>query len=397
MHAPVEPDFMNVGAPMRVALFIDSDVFAGTERHMVELAGALKVQASLVVSIACPSASPLNRLAHDLGLETVPVEKRGLVDVPAILLLRKLLATGRLDLIHAHNGRTALSAAVARRFAGRGSVVATQHFIDPAHAGRVGLSAGFSRMAHRWVQRQTDQYIAVSQAAQKAMIEREGNLAGKVTVVPNGISAPDPAALVSPAEIRDRFGIPRDVLLIVCAARLNAEKGIATLIEAMGPVTAGVPGVRCVIAGDGPDREALEAQIRKAPWGSQILLAGFHKDALSIINAADLFVLPSRAEPFGLVILEAMSLGKPVVSTAAGGPLEIVKPGETGLLVPPGNPTAMADAIITMLRNAGLRKSSGDNGLLRFQRQFTARAMAHATLRVYERAVHTPKFVVPGS
>ena len=174
MHAPAEPDFMNVGAPMRVALFIDSDVFAGTERHMVELAGALKVQASLVVSIACPSASPLNRLARDLGLETIPVEKRGLVDVPAILLLRKLLATGRLDLIHAHNGRTALSAAVARRFAGRGSVVATQHFIDPAHAGRVGLSAGFSRMAHRWVQRQTDQYIAVSQAAQKAMIEREG-------------------------------------------------------------------------------------------------------------------------------------------------------------------------------------------------------------------------------
>jgi glycosyltransferase involved in cell wall biosynthesis len=90
-----------------------------------------------------------------------------------------------------------------------------------------------------------------------------------------------------------------------------------------------------------------------------------------------------------------MSLGKPVVSTAAGGPLEIVKTGETGLLVPPGDPAAMADAINTMLRDPGLRRSCGANGLLRFQRQFTARAMAHATLRVYERALDTPKTVLP--
>jgi len=379
---------------MRVALFIDSDVFAGTERHIVELAGALKDE-SLLVSIACPFASPLNRFAEEMGIEVIPIEKRGLLDIAAILKLRKLLATGRIDLIHAHNGRTALVAAAARRLAGRGSVVATQHFIDPAHAGRVGLAARASRAAHRWVQRHTDRYIAVSHAVEKAMIERESGLAGKVAVIPNGISALDLASLVPASEIRDSLAIPRDALLIVCAARLSPEKNIATLIEAMGKVTGEVPRARCVIVGEGPERKALEEQIRKAPWGGQILLPGFLQDAISIIRAADVFVLPSRAEPFGLVLLEAMALGKPVVSTAAGGPLEIVKIGETGFLVPPGDSAAMAGAIVTLLGDPELARSIGQSGLQRFQQLFTARAMAAATEGVYERASHAPIPTMP--
>jgi len=370
---------------MRVTLYIDSDVFAGTERHIVELAGALKEQ-SFLVSIACPSASPLNRFAREMGLEIIRIEKQGLFDFTAVREFRRLLATGRLDLIHAHNGRTALAAAAARLLAGRGSVVATQHFIDPAHAGRVGLAACVSRVAHRWVQHQVDEYIAVSRAAERAMIERESRLAGKVAVIPNGISAPDPATLEPATEIRDSLGVPRDALLIVCAARLAPEKDVATLVEAMGPVVAQVPQARCVIVGDGPERRAIEEQIRKAPWGGQIRLPGFRKDAISIIRAADVFVLPSRAEPFGLVLLEAMAFAKPVVSTAAGGPLEIVKTGETGFLVPPGDAAALADAIIKLLRNPELRRSAGSKGQFRFQRHFTAPAMAAATLDVYERA-----------
>jgi len=376
--------------PMRVALFTDSDVFAGTERHIVELARALKDQA-LLVSIACPSASPLNRFAEEMCLENIRIEKRGLFDVAAILKLRKLLATGRLDLIHAHNGRTALAAAAARRIAGRGSVVATQHFIDPAHAGRAGLGALGSRAAHRWVQRQTDQYIAVSHAAEKAMIERESWLAGKVVVIPNGISAPDPATLAPAAEIRRKLGVPRDALLIVCAARLAREKDVATLVEAMGPVAAQIPGAWCVVAGEGPERQALEGQIREAPWGRQILLPGFREDAVSIIRAADLFVLPSRAEPFGLVLLEAMALGKPVVAAAAGGPLEIVTNGQTGLLVAPRDAAALAGAIVTLLRDPDRRAFMGANALLRFAREFTAGAMARATRGAYEKAMRNPR------
>jgi glycosyltransferase involved in cell wall biosynthesis len=227
------------------------------------------------------------------------------------------------------------------------------------------------------------------------MVERERRLAGKVSLVPNGIFAPKPATLVPPHEVRLQLGVPPDALLIVCVARLAKEKDISVLVAAMETVAAQFPDVRCVIAGDGPERDAVERQVREGKCGGQIVLAGFCKDALSIINAADVFVLPSRAEPFGLVLLEAMALAKPVVSTAAGGPLEIVKDGETGLLVPPGDPAAIADAIIQFLRDPDFRRTAGGNGLSRFQRQFTAGTMAAATLRVYEQALGARGVIMP--
>ncbi|HEX4086710.1 MAG TPA: glycosyltransferase [Chthoniobacteraceae bacterium] len=379
---------------MRIALFIDSDVFAGTERHIVDLARALRDQ-SMTVAIACPTASPLNRLASDLRVETIRIEKRGLVDFAAVLKLRRLLASGEIDVIHSHNGRTALISAIAGLLAGKGALVATQHFIDPAHATVTGWRSGIARAAHRWVQRRTRRYIAVSQAAQRSMVRRESGLAGKVNVIPNGILPLEPARLAPPEKIRAEFDLPPNAPLIVCAARLAKEKDLPVLIDAMNMLAAEFPGARCIIAGDGPERSALERQIRMARYGSRIILAGFREDPLSLIHAGDLFVLPSRAEPFGLVLLEAMALGKPVIATAAGGPLEIVKDGETGLLVPPGDAAAMAGAIARILRDQEFRSAAGAEGRARFERQFTAGAMASATIETYGRALCATKPAVP--
>lgn len=379
---------------LHVTLFTDSEVFAGTERHIIELARALKDQ-DVRVSVACPSTSPLNRFAKVSNLEIIQIEKRGLLDVAAILKLREMLAAGQIDLIHAHNGRTALVATVARRLAGKGSVVATQHFIDPAHTGRSGLGARISSSAHRWVQRQTDQYIAISDAVEKAMIGRENHVVGKIGVIPNGISAPESFALTRASEVRKAFNIPADTLLVVCAARLAQEKDVHVLVEAMGAVTAQISSAQCIIAGDGPERGAIEEQVRRAPWGRKITLAGFREDVISIIHAADLFVLPSRAEPFGLVLLEAMSLSRPVVAVAAGGPLEIVENNETGLLVLPRDSASLAEAIISLLRNPEQRAAMGAKARLRFDRKFTAQAMACATKIVYEKAMQNSRDAMP--
>ena len=102
-------------------------------------------------------------------------------------------------------------------------------------------------------------------------------------------------------------------------------------------------------------------------------------------------MLPSRAEPFGLVLLEAMALGKPVVAAAAGGPLEIVTNGQTGLLVAPRDAAALAGAIVTLLRDPDRRAFMGANALLRFAREFTAGAMARATRGAYEKAMRNPR------
>ncbi len=369
----------------RVLLLTDSDVFAGTERHMLELALALG-PVGVAARVACPVPGALADRATAAGLDVVPVAKRGPLDWRAVAAVRREVRSGRADLVHAHNSRTALLAAAAVRAAGRGRCVLTQHFLELGYATRPGPAGVAARAVHRWVNRHTDHVIAISQAVRAGVLARGEATADRVTVVPNGIAPPDVAALRPAAAVRAEFGLAADAPLVVCAARLQPEKDVATLVAAMAAVRADVPGAACVVAGEGPLQADLTAQIDRLGLAGVVRLAGFRADVLSLVAAADVFALPSPVEPFGLVLLEAMALSRPVVATAAGGPLEIVADGHTGLLVPPGDPAALADAVARLLSDAALRSRMGDGGLDRYRQAFTADRMAPATADVYRRA-----------
>jgi glycosyltransferase involved in cell wall biosynthesis len=164
-------------------------------------------------------------------------------------------------------------------------------------------------------------------------------------------------------------------------------KDVETPIGATGHVVAECPAAHCIVAGTGSQKEYLHKTIERLHLSNSVHLLGYRPDALALINAGDLFILPSLADPFGLVLLEAMALGKPVVATAAGGPLEIVVPGCTGLLVPPSHPQDLACALLALLSDVHMRREMGHNGYQRFQQRFTARQMAQATLDIYQRAV----------
>lgn len=371
---------------MRVALFTDSDVFAGTERHILELAcglGTLGCEAAL----ACPSHGELARRADALAIPVVPVPKRGRIDWQAALWLRNALRQDKFDLIHVHNGRTALIGAVGLRLAGVGRLVATQHFIEPSRLRRRGAARMAAAWLHRRVEQRVDRFIAISRAVRDAMVARGDAAPDKISVVSNGISAPEPAWLPAPEQIRRELDVGAGERLIVCAARLEAEKDVITLIDAMARVRATCPEAICAIAGDGSQRDRLKSRVRELALERNVRLLGFRTDVLGIIAATDLLVLPSLAEPFGLVILEAMALGKPVIATAAGGPPDIVAAGETGLLVPPAVPTALADAIVELIRDDQRCLRMGEGGRKRFEAHFTARHMAAATLAVYRQVL----------
>ncbi len=365
--------------PLRVALLTDADVFAGTERHMLDLARGLSLL-GVAVTVACPTPAALEDAARRENLPTLTIQKRGLVDWRAAQTLARRLKSGQTNIVHAHNGRTALAAAIAVRMAGRGRCVMTQHFLEPNHATQHGPKAAVSAAAHHWVVGQMSRILAISEAVRSAMLDRGEAPEGKITVVPNGISAPDPA---DPAETRRSLGIGAGTPLVVCAARLEREKDVASLISAMDIVRGTVPDVRCLVAGAGSEKAALEAQIERLNLLGAVTLLGFRADATALMAAADIFVLPSLAEPFGLVLLEAMALGRPVVATRAGGPLEIVVDGETGFLVPPSSPEALADAMERLIVDPAARRRLGDNGHARFEQRFTAARMAQATLAVY--------------
>src|SRR5437660_841866 len=125
---------------MRTLLLTDSDSFAGTERHILALGCGLS-KCGVDVRIGCPSPSPLARNSSEIRLPVIQIPKRGFVDFTAIRILRGLLTAGEVDIIHAHNGRTALAAALALQFAGTGRCIRTEHFVAPAHIRRRSLSS----------------------------------------------------------------------------------------------------------------------------------------------------------------------------------------------------------------------------------------------------------------
>jgi glycosyltransferase involved in cell wall biosynthesis len=371
-----------MGKTPQIALLIDTNAFAGTERHMLELACGLKAR-NMSVSITCPGHSPLAEMAAKETISTISIAQHSVSSLSTILKLRSLLRNRELDVIHAHNGRTALVATLAAELAGRGGVVTTQHFLAPARTSRRGPMARLSKLVHRWILAHTDQIIAVSEAARQAMIER-GEPVEKVIVVSNGISPQDAHALMPADQIRVKLGMDRHAPLIVCAARLEQEKNIETLIRAMKQVCRVHSSAQCVVAGEGALREILQREIVATGLKTKMQLLGFRTDVSALINAADVFVLPSSAEPFGLVLLEAMALRKPIVAIRAGGPAEIVLDLKTGLLTPPNDHHAFGEAICEVLSSATLRQRMGAQGYQRFQELYTAERMAEATGAVYQ-------------
>ncbi len=376
---------------MRIALLTDSESFAGTERHMLDLAGGLAGQ-GIKATLCCPQHSALAERGRRDGLAVEAIEKRGrMLDLAATRRLAALLRSRQVDLLHAHNSRTALAAVLAASLAGRGHVVATQHFIEPGRFQSGVLSRKLRGAGHAFVHSRLHHVIAISRAVADAACQRGDVPADRLTVALNGISEPRDPFSMAAADLRVSLGIPEEAPLVVCVARLEPEKDVATLIGAMRKVVNACASVHCVITGEGSQKRSLEKEIARFGLTGTVHLTGFRTDAQAIIAAGDVFVMPSPAEPFGLVLLEAMALGKPIVAVCAGGPMEIVADGETGLLTPPADPPALAAAIVALLNDPARRTTLGRRGRERYERQFTADRMAREIAVIYRKVLHVPQ------
>lgn len=372
---------------MQVLLLTDADAFAGTERHILELAIALRDSgdSSIGVLIGCPENSPLAKRAHVAQIAIVPLPfSGGLVNGSTLRALRRLLGSGRVDILHAHNGRAALHAALAATLARRGRVVTTQHFLQPAHTSRSGIKARVSDAIHRFVNKKVAAHVAISRAVETQMLARGEADAARLHVVLNALPCPDASTLRAATEVREEFGVAMSTPLLVCAARLEREKSMDVLIESFSQIE---QDFRCLIAGEGKEKANLQGQIARVKLQDKVQLLGFRDDVLSLINTADVFVLPSEAEPFGLVLLEAMALFKPIVAVNGGGPPEIVRDGSSGVLVPPHDAPAMAAALKNLLGNSQARQEMGNAGRAIFDEKFRPQRMAREMLAVYQKAM----------
>ena len=218
--------------------------------------------------------------------------------------------------------------------------------------------------------------IAVSQATRTFLITRNFVPPSRIEVIPNFVDHRRFAGVGhdSRAHLRQALGIDETCPLIGFVGTVLPEKGWPDFVSVLAKVSAAEPAARLLVVGSVTPayRGALEAQARELGVAQKIVWAGERADIPKVLSAVDIFVSLSRQETFGLSILEAMAAGIPVVATAVGGVPEVVRDGETGLLVPPEDRDAMAGAIVALLGDDHRRRQLGQSGQRDARERFAA-------------------------
>jgi glycosyltransferase involved in cell wall biosynthesis len=352
------------------------------------LSTALSDLGSVNVELLVPKGSELEQRGQANGIRCHACNQNSIAFfLSAISVVRK----SRPKVIHAHNGRTALISVLVSKILGC-KVVATQHFLEPAHVSSTGILGKVKRVLHQWVGRQLDHRICVSNAAFVSMKHRGdtiGKCAESYTVIHNGIDVKNVLSGVTKMrdEVRSEFRIGASTKLVSCAARLESEKNIDVLIDAFKIVVEQVTNATLIIMGEGSQRIDLQQRITDLRLTDKVILAGFQSDVHSIIAASDVFVLPAANEPFGLVLLEAMSLGVPTIAASSGGPLEIIDDGVTGFLFRPNNPESLSKQLLHVLNDTDDCGTLRRRGKQVVTDEFSSSTMAKATSVTYSAVI----------
>lgn len=357
--------------------YTDSRVLGGAENAMFMLLGSLdraQWEPTLLLEDA-PGTEPLAERATALEvpvrrIASLPLGLTGARRVPA---LARLLRRERPDVFHAH-----MSSPVACKWGLAAAVLARV----PAVLGtvQVGEYEPPDRSAYwqlRALARGVDRYLAVSRDIAGELVERLGWPAGKVEVSYNAVDVAR-FEVEAPAGLREELG-GEGRPLVLTPARLDVQKGHRVLFEAIREV----PDALFLLAGEGPEREALEALAEELGIAERVRFLGRREDVPELLAACDVFALPSLYEGSSLAVLEAMAARIPVVSSAIGGTDELIEDGRSGLLVPPGDAEALAAALRRVLGDEELRRGLAARARERVEEGLTREQMAERVTGVY--------------
>lgn len=355
----------------------------GAESHVLALGGGFAARGWEVGVAYWGGSGELAPEFRGAGVAVHRLDFRGALNPGSLPAFIRLIRAFRPDIVHTHLPLAEFYGNLAAALCRIPAVVSTKHS-DHALFRRPSV-----RLGHRLMSAPNSAVVAVSQHMAR-FIHKVGLWPGTPLVtIHNGldVGAVDRAGdAVRVAELRAELAAPPG-WLIGAAGRLAPEKGFDTLIGAMPGVLAELPDARLVIAGAGPERAGLQAQIERLGVARSVHLLGARADLPTLMHVMDVFVLPSRAEPFGLVLLEAMAARKPVIATAVGGVPEVVLDQQTGDLLPPSDAPRLADAVVALLRHAQRAQSYGEAGRQRAERVFPLERMLAATERLYRQAL----------
>lgn len=353
---------------------------------MVLLAKGLPRDRFQVEVAALSRLGPLEAELRDAGVRVTAIGKRFKVDPIALIGLARFLKANAFDVVQTWIFAANTYGRVAARMAGAPVVVVAEMAVD-LWKGRA------DRYVDRWLSTWCDRLVGNSHAV-VAFYEQLGVPKDRLTMIYSGAAAMEHAA-ADPA-VRAELGFEAEAPLILFAGRLALQKRVDDLLKALDLLQTVQPNARTVIAGDGPLRDRLEQTSHAYHLDHHVKFLGHREDVPRLMAASDLIVLPSAYEGLPNVLLEAMQLSKPVVATAAPGTTEVVIDGQTGLLVPVGNPPLLARAMRDVIRDPALARRLGEAGRARVEAEFRAETMITQFAELYEQLARSKGIAVEG-
>ena len=362
-------------SPRRIALLVETGGPGGAEHVLLNLAEGLRGRGHEIIPIGPDDRSPwLHDQFVTRGFAPERYSMRRLLDWRCVRGIAEILRRRGADVVHSHEFTMGVYGTVAAKMARRPQLLTM-------HGGRYYAGKLQRRLALGAAARLSGAVVGVSAACATDLEETLRLRRGAVRVVPNGVPVPRGER----APVRRELGLGDADTLLVAVGNLYPVKGHIVLLRALALLAerGRASGLTVAIAGRGREEAALRDFARQAGIEGRVRLLGYREDVGDILAAADIYAMPSLSEGLPLALLEAMAVGLPVIASRVGGIPEVVTDGEDALLVPPGDPAALAAAIERLAEDEALRAQLGNSARRKAERDYTLDAMLDRYEAIY--------------
>jgi glycosyltransferase involved in cell wall biosynthesis len=364
--------------PLTIVQCVNNLDLGGVEQLVLSLLRELRIRRFGVAVCCIENRGILADQAETAGAEILALNTAQQGKFAVLRTFTSWLKKHPPVIIHSHNFKPFYYSALATALGAASGHIHSRHGSLLQHHSALWRY----RLLRRWV----DTWVTVSGDRQTELAQRTGLSPSKIQVLPNGVDTTRFAPSTDKSAVRRLLGLPENILAIVVAARLAPEKDFATLLRAFAQVRSGMTEVELWFVGDGPERPALESLARDLKLTPSVRFLGQRNDVEKFLQSADLFALSSLSEGMSIALIEAAACGLPMVATAVGGNGEVVKTTDCGRLVPPSNPSAMAIALLEVLRDKPLRLQMSHAARQMALEQFGVGQMVDRYVALYEAA-----------
>lgn len=365
---------------IKVLHVIGGGELGGAEMHILNLLTHMDRE-RFEVRLCCLFPEPFVQVARANGIATDAVVMRHKLNIGIVDNLMEIIRGHQIDIVHTHGVRANLVGRLAAKLAGIKHIVTTVHSVLEQD-----YPSFFARQVNRLMERITinsvERFVTVSDLLKQDLVGH-GIPAVKITTIYNGVNLAAFRQERVTGDVRKDLGIDPDVPVLGMIARFHPVKGHRFFLEAAKTISRVRPACRFLLVGSGQYRSEVEAMVKQLGLREQVIFTGYREDIVDVLHSLDILVISSLSEGFGLTAIEAMAMKVPVVATRVGGLPEIIKHGSNGILVPPAEGQAIAQAVLDLLANPEDSRAMAARAFEHVRENFSVEIMAKNTEQLY--------------